>query len=250
MKILKKIKLKKEQKLFFVGDLHGRYDQIKRKLKEVNFDPKKDVLVCVGDLIDRGTQSKEVIGLFEELDYFYSVIGNHDDFLINYDTEPKSWFNDLRNGSEATLLSLGSENLKKYKKEILKNMSLILEINKNGKSFGVVHGGIPFDNDKPQDWVKVIRKAKRNKRYRKNLMWDRFVIRHFIKYGEKELPKVKGIDFLIHGHTTLEEPAYFQNRHYIDVKLKDDKFNLFWYNEKSNKIEKCEVLCQEVIQNQ
>lgn len=217
MKIYKKVAIPPESRLFFVGDIHGQYHELLRKLKEVGFQFGRDYLISEGDLVDRGPKIAEVINFFMETPNCYSVIGNHDNFLLEHDTKPEKWFNDARNGSEATVKQLGESNLKKYKKLLLSHFSLLLEVEQAGVSFGVVHGGVPFDNDKPQQWHKIIRKAKRNKGYRANLMWDRTVIRRVLVEDADELPSVSGINYLIHGHTTLPEPLRFQNRYYIDT---------------------------------
>ncbi len=38
---------------FVVGDIHCQFNQLNRQLYEIGFDPKKDRLFAVGDLIDR-----------------------------------------------------------------------------------------------------------------------------------------------------------------------------------------------------
>ncbi|HBY9796157.1 TPA: YlcG family protein [Klebsiella pneumoniae] len=41
--------------IWVVGDLHGCYTNLMNRLDGVGFDPAQDLLVSVGDLIDRGT---------------------------------------------------------------------------------------------------------------------------------------------------------------------------------------------------
>ena len=42
---------------FVLGDLHGTTDLLRALMEHVAFDPKKDRLFSVGDLIDRGEDS-------------------------------------------------------------------------------------------------------------------------------------------------------------------------------------------------
>jgi len=66
-----------------VGDLQGCYGAFRRLLEEIKFDPLKDKLWLVGDLVNRGEDS------LSTLEYVYNirnsvevVLGNHDISLI------------------------------------------------------------------------------------------------------------------------------------------------------------------------
>jgi len=64
---------------YAVGDVQGCYDQLRRILDSVAFDPAHDTLWLVGDLVNRGPQSLETLryarGLGERA---ITVLGNHD----------------------------------------------------------------------------------------------------------------------------------------------------------------------------
>jgi serine/threonine protein phosphatase 1 len=65
---------------FVVGDLHGCVDALRFLLRETGFDAARDRLFSVGDLIDRGDQCEEALGLLER-PWFYAVLGNHEDTM-------------------------------------------------------------------------------------------------------------------------------------------------------------------------
>jgi RNA ligase len=65
-----------------VGDVHGCFDELKELMDTVGFNKDEDVLVCVGDLIDRGPKIKEVIDLVRSLPRFFSVMGNHEEKML------------------------------------------------------------------------------------------------------------------------------------------------------------------------
>jgi len=48
-------------KIFAIGDIHGCYDQLLVLMKKIPIDFNKDTLVFMGDYIDRGSQSVEVV---------------------------------------------------------------------------------------------------------------------------------------------------------------------------------------------
>ena len=66
---------------FVVGDIHGMFDRVQEALSKVNFDRDRDRLFSVGDLIDRGRQSREV-GRFLDQPFVHAVCGNHEDALL------------------------------------------------------------------------------------------------------------------------------------------------------------------------
>ena len=42
------------KRILAVGDIHGMYDKLIALMKKVKFDPEDDLLIFLGDYIDRG----------------------------------------------------------------------------------------------------------------------------------------------------------------------------------------------------
>ncbi|NVK54544.1 MAG: symmetrical bis(5'-nucleosyl)-tetraphosphatase [Alteromonadaceae bacterium] len=64
---------------YIVGDIQGCYSGLRKLLNTVAFDPTKDTLYTVGDLIARGEDSLSTIELLRDLgSSFQCVLGNHD----------------------------------------------------------------------------------------------------------------------------------------------------------------------------
>ena len=74
--------------IYIVGDLHGSYSLLMQELKNLNFDFHNDLLICTGDLIDRGTENLECIALLEQ-SWFLTVRGNHEEMCIQGQHDPK-----------------------------------------------------------------------------------------------------------------------------------------------------------------
>jgi hypothetical protein len=60
-----------------IGDIHGCYEEMRALLNKIQFND-RDLLISVGDLIDRGPLSWEVASFFKDTKNAYSVLGNHE----------------------------------------------------------------------------------------------------------------------------------------------------------------------------
>jgi len=56
----------KYSQVYLVGDLHGCYTQLMERLDHLGFNKDFDLLVCTGDLIDRGSENIECLKLLQE----------------------------------------------------------------------------------------------------------------------------------------------------------------------------------------
>lgn len=68
---------------YAVGDIQGCLEPLKKLLDQVSFDPEKDTLWSVGDVVNRGPQSLETLRFCYNLgSHFRMVLGNHDLHLL------------------------------------------------------------------------------------------------------------------------------------------------------------------------
>lgn len=196
-------------KLYAVGDIHGCYNLLMNRLNEIGFDFENDLLVAVGDLVDRGIQNEECVDLIDQ-PWFVSVMGNHEELCIR-GMENRSYFNcHIQNGGE---WFYDLDYLKQ--KEIiakLKTLPIALEVNHQGKKFGFVHGHIEQNNW--DEFKETFTQEPTVFRDPSELaMWGR----ERLNDENQQYTHVSGVDAVIMGHTVTQRPCKRDNCYWIDT---------------------------------
>ena len=196
-------------KLWAVGDIHGCYNLLMTRLKEIGFDFENDLLVAVGDLVDRGTQNEECVSLIDE-PWFTSIKGNHEDLVIMGDVN-RSYFNcHIQNGGE-WFYDLDYQVQREIIKK-LKTLPIALEINHKGRKFGFVHGHIEQNNW--DEFKETFTQEPRASRDPSELaMWGR----ERLNDENSQYTHVSGVDAVIMGHTVTQKPCKRDNCYWIDT---------------------------------
>ncbi|MGJ8543880.1 MAG: metallophosphoesterase [Sulfitobacter sp.] len=87
-----------------IGDIHGRADLLQKALDRFA----ETQIICVGDYIDRGEQSAQVLALLHAHPHVICLSGNHEEMLLNFLGHPEKYGPQwLRNGGLQTLASFG-----------------------------------------------------------------------------------------------------------------------------------------------
>lgn len=114
----------------FVGDVHGHYDGLMRLLAMIALTA-EDTLHFVGDLIDRGPKSSQVVEFVRQNNH-PCVLGNHEHLLINAFPDEhsdmgafQSW---LHSGGQPTLTSYPNTEALLEHVEWLKTLPLYLDL--------------------------------------------------------------------------------------------------------------------------
>jgi len=96
------------EKIFAVGDIHGTPNKVFALMDKVDIDRKRDLLIFIGDYVDRGTGSYEVVDylvdLKRQVENIIFLKGNHEDMLLKY-LSGHDRFTYLINGGQITLES-------------------------------------------------------------------------------------------------------------------------------------------------
>ena len=94
------------QRILAIGDIHGNFKRLISLYQKINFDPEQDLLILLGDYIDRGEENLRCLCWAMEMSEKKNVValrGNHEQMMLYYylldQEEPGIW---LPNGCKET----------------------------------------------------------------------------------------------------------------------------------------------------
>ncbi|MGL1959109.1 MAG: metallophosphoesterase [Colwellia sp.] len=191
---------------FIIGDLHGQLDYLNVAMNCIDFDKSRDRLFSVGDLIDRGSYSKEIIELVVE-QWFYPVYGNHEQLLIQcFDNDVLQKIKWFPYGGAWWAGLTNSEKLK-IKNTIVENYYLSIELETLIGSVGIVHADVPPN----LNWGNICSSDPLSDMDIQTLLWSRNTVKKNFKR------EVDGIKYILLGHTPMKSPLLLGNCIYIDT---------------------------------
>lgn len=194
---------------FAVGDIHGHFTLLQQALDEVSFDPERDRLFSVGDLVDRGPECEQVLEWLKK-PWFHPVRGNHDDYVCRHDTcDIGNW---LQNGG-AWFMSLLEAERGEYAAQF-RELPIAIEVETPEGPVGLIHADCPFPSwryllDKLEDGAEghagLLRSIKNA------CMWSRRRVELEDRSG------VADVRALVVGHTPMGGPMALGNVIHIDT---------------------------------
>jgi len=175
-------------KTFILGDIHGEYEKLIEVLKKSNFDYDNDLLIQLGDVLDRGDKPFECIDELLKIKNKILLIGNHDSNFIEWVASGTDMLGGhSSNGSKITIDKWNKISIDKqyfYLSEFF-NKQQYYYIDKNNNLF--VHAGF--------DRFEDIENQPLN-----NLIWDREFWYELILTKSK-LPTINDFNEIYIGHT-------------------------------------------------
>ena len=214
MKKVKCLEVDDDVNVFVVGDIHGEFTQLHTKLKEIGFNFQQDLLIAVGDLVDRGKENEKCIGLLNE-SWFTSIKGNHEDFCYKgmMDDHIKFYHRMTNNGGE-WFYKL-PEDIMEYIGRRVNQLPILLEVKYRGKKFGFVHADLPVE-----DWELLKEMLEQgdsigDRTIEDYCLWSRGIIDKYLNYGYE--PTIAQVDNVFLGHTVLPKVTQVGNCTFLDT---------------------------------
>ena len=126
--------------MYVIGDVHGCFNTLLKLIKEA---PKQD-FIFIGDLVDKGLYSYEVINFVMKNNYKV-IKGNHEELFSRFYNKRKSlWYTDDSYGGRYTIDSFKGKNMSKYL-EFIDNLPYYIQQD----NYFLTHGfGLPYYNRK------------------------------------------------------------------------------------------------------
>lgn len=189
-----------------VGDVHGHFTRLQATLDAVGFNPAVDRLFMVGDLVDRGPECRDALAW---LDKAHSVRGNHDDYVVRFDTcDVENW---VYNGG-SWFAGLNRDEQEEFRCQF-NELPIAIEVETAAGLVGIIHAECPFPSwDQLRHELAFPESHKRLKQVQNTCMWAR----RRIELGDTD--PVEGVRAVVVGHSPLDHPAVLGNVHYIDTK--------------------------------
>ncbi len=189
------------EKIFAIGDIHGCFDKLRSLMAQLRVNKERDTLIFLGDYIDRGPQSMDVVDYLIRLPQhgYHAVFlkGNHEVMFQDY-LKGRDKFTFLVNGGGETLDNY-MQNIDRSKDfvippshtEFFKSLRLYYETD----SYIFVHAGlapkVPLDQQQEKD-----------------LLW----VRDSFIHSTYDFGKI-----VIFGHTPFRKPFVTKNKIGIDT---------------------------------
>ena len=191
-----------------IGDIHGCFAEVKAALEIVQFDRKVDRLFCLGDLIDRGPQSDQVLEWLDE-PWLHAIMGNHEQMAwCSVNGIPSDRRFHRRNGGEWLELLSAEEQMAIA--ERLSALPLVIEVETLLGIVGLVHSDSHFDDWadlRAIDWAQL----DDDHPFVRCCLWSP------LRFKRQYRRVVRNVRVVIHGHVTVPAVTVLGNTFYIDT---------------------------------
>lgn len=195
---------------FVVGDIHGHFDVLDKALMAVHFDPARDRLISIGDLINRGPQSPRCLEFLSQ-PWFYAVRGNHEDYFIKNYREGLRLTEEQKAGVRPDFRWLFNQSAQDLKRmhQAFSAMPIAIELKTSRGTAGFVHCDVPAG----MDWNTFKQKINDG-----DPATTQTAVESRARLDALDTRGVEGIDRVFFGHIPQREGmAHLGNCYYIDT---------------------------------
>ena len=192
---------------FVVGDIHGMFSHLRALLDSLEFDGDCDRIFSVGDLIDRGPESRAAV-TWLDYPWFHAVRGNHEQFALDSD-DPEQLEVWLTYNGGRWWMELSADERHRTKARFAA-IPIAIEVETAAGTIGIVHADVPpfvtWDR-----FVELVELGDRDALY--HATWSRNRIQ-----GSYSDATVHGrVDRIYCGHTPVSDVMDVGNVHFIDT---------------------------------
>ncbi len=201
--------------ILIIGDIAGQYKALLRLIRK---SPKVDLILAVGDLVDRGPDSNRVIEYFmRRPKTTEALLGNHEQMMYMA-CQPDASRDDVsiwyRNGGLNTVQSYGQLPLDVTQRHIkwISKRPLYYETD----DLFVSHAPVDFVNNLPDRFARD---------------WDAVGLQDFSFIWNRYQPVAPQNKFMVHGHNSVLQEYYYEGKMFgmcIDNSRNKQLVGLHW----------------------
>jgi serine/threonine protein phosphatase 1 len=216
---------------YICSDIHGYFPLLEARMREVNFDPRKDRVFSLGDLIDRGDESHRALE-FLQYPWFHAILGNHELMLMRaYESDDPQVYEWWYYWGGEWAKSLSQAQMQAYY-DAFKYLPVAIELSlRNGLKVGLVHAQLPS----PVSWHNIydqlsripqqviepdsydVVKAGASGNDIAEMLWSKSQA-YASKKERTKIQPVQDIDHVFHGHSIVyRQPDTIANRTFMDL---------------------------------
>ena len=163
---------------YVFSDIHGHYKALERLLERLSI-PDEDDIWILGDMVDRGTASFEVMKLCHSLSNAHVLMGNHESMMLDCVQHPGDDFYAMAwtmNGGDKTRKSLDSAPMAEVAEliEWTRCLPLGAHVNVGDRAYLLVHAGLRSLNFSSRSrWTDATMDALLRYQHKEDMLWIR-----------------------------------------------------------------------------
>ena len=193
---------------FVVGDLHGMAHALERLLEQAGFDPSRDLLWSLGDLVDRGPYSPQCLVLLDE-PWFRAIRGNHEQLMLDAAVDPGIWLIWVLNGGDWAHGYPWDAPALRGK---LAALPWAAELRTATGRMGLVHADLELG----RPWTRFLDDLENDRQQARNVaLWSRTSISRATRGLAG--PRVQDLDLALLGHSIVDAPFQWGNLWFLDA---------------------------------
>lgn len=194
---------------YAVGDIHGHFTRLEATLRRARFDPARDRLFSVGDLVDRGPESPRALEWLAQ-PWFHAVQGNHEVLTRQYvEGDPELHPDDYRSSGGTWFMQSSRQEQERYALRFAQ-LPVALEVETQLGLVGLVHAHCPFSS-----WTTLREYLTGALPYavelEESFQWSR------ARLKQRDESEVRDVRAVVVGHTPLRRPRRLGNVWHIDT---------------------------------
>ena len=193
---------------FVVGDIHGCFSLLQYELDRLNFDEYTDRLFSVGDLVDRGGESRSCLNWLSK-PWFHAILGNHEDIFLRFCLGKVDDYYMTQVGGQWAK-SLTKDQCDMYA-DAFEQLPIAIDIQTTKGLVGVVHAECPELSWRHFVKLMTLSKDIEFEKLKHKCLWGRIRISNDLRTCHTDVHKI------IVGHSRVDQPTLLGNVQYIDT---------------------------------